>query len=341
MKSDCVKRLRMKMAHYVIDVLVCVDRTIKVFAFIPRRRIHTLGWDLQQFVFAIIVGLTSHSFHIADAGERSPITVVALGDSTTAPRDVGDQRNGRSNGLTTQGENATDPSSLPHNVVNRVDRTSPWLYVYADVLRDELPLRGIIVKAVDNEGVGGSRTDEAIARLKSDVREKSPNLVIVQFGINDSWWEIGQPLDLLQPDSSGSRIALDSIVQFGGDGKLGNGNDHPHASRGNYTDNLTQIVRTLRAENIQVILMTPNQLSYRGTQLWRNLLLAKYAEAVRKVSKSEQVACVDVWSLYDKYSSDRRRSVQDLLIDREHPNAVAHRLNARSLIEEIVGQNRQ
>lgn len=272
------------------------------------------------------------------AADQPAITLVALGDSTTAPRKVGAGNNGRSRNTTTQGENADDFRNVPHNVVNTVNRNSPWLYVYSDVLRDELPSRGVFVSAVDNEGIGGTRTDEAIARIRSDVRRKMPECVIVQFGINDSWWASGQPEHLAHPDSFGSRVALDARVQTGGDGILGNGNDHPFANRGNYTDNLTQIVRTLRRDGARVVLMTPNQMTYSGDELWRNQLLGQYAEVVRSVSKAENVRCVDVWNLCGDYVTSSGRSAKDLLVDEVHPNAIAHRMIANALLDEIVDQ---
>jgi lysophospholipase L1-like esterase len=290
----------------------------------------------NKFALAIILVLKVGEFANTQAANQSPITIVALGDSTTAPRNVGAAQNGRPDAVTTRGKNGNDVENVPHNLVFREDRTTPWLYVYSDVLRDELPARGVVLGAVDNEGIGGTRTDEALARLRADVQAKSPDWVIVQFGINDSWWDSGQPLNLKKPDSSGSRVALDSETQTGGDRVLGNGNDHAHADRGNYIDNLTQIVRRLQASNARVILMTPNQISYKGDVLWRNLLLAQYAQAVRKISKSEKVACVDVWNLYENYTSDKRQSIQNVLLDSEHPNAIGHRIIASSLMDQIA-----
>src|SRR4051794_16916773 len=100
---------------------------------------------------AIIVVLEISAFSNIDVAGKSPIAIVVLGDSTTAPRNVGAGHSGRPDGVTTRGENAADPNNAPHNIVLRENRTSPWLYVYSDVLRDELPARGILLCAVDNE----------------------------------------------------------------------------------------------------------------------------------------------------------------------------------------------
>lgn len=306
-----------------------------------RRRICVRLWSKNEPLLLLVLALMGCGVCNTEAAERHPITVVALGDSTTAPRRVGASESGRSKKPTSQGETEVDPTTLPHNVVNGADQQSPWLYVYADILRDELPRRGIVVNAVDNEGKGGTRTDDALARLRSDVQAKSPDWVIVQFGINDSWWDSGRPPNVTQPDSSRSRLAIDAGAQTGYDGVLANGNDHPHADRGNFVDNLTRIVRTLQTSKVRVILMTPNQLSVDEDELWRNVLLARYAEAVRKISISENVLCVDVWELYDKFASNQRRPIKALLIDSEHPNAVAHRMIADALADEIAGKNQK
>ena len=79
------------------------------------------------------------------------LTIVAFGDSTTAPREV-------------------DGAALG---------------VYADILRDNLPSQGISATVI-NAGVGGNDTGQARARFASDVLAQNPDLAIIQFGLNDS-----------------------------------------------------------------------------------------------------------------------------------------------------------
>lgn len=284
-------------------------------------------------IVSVTMGLLIASMHAQCVA--APVTIVALGDSTTAPRNVGAAQNGRPHGASTQGENNSDPANPLYNVVNNVTNTSQWLYVYSDILRDELPTHGLVIKAVDNEGIGGNRTDQAIGRLAADVRAKSPEFVIVQFAINDSWWYSGQPVDLAHPDSSGSRIAMDFLAQTGGDGVLGNGNDHPHAADGNYTDNLRSIVQSLHSDGTKVILMTPNQLSPTGEPAWRNVLLSQYAQAVRNVAATEHTPLIDVWKLFNDYAALPGHSIGDLLVDSQHPGALGHRLTADALLQQI------
>jgi len=86
------------------------------------------------------------------AADDKPLTIVALGSSTTAKR-------------------------------------SGVRSVYVDRLQEELPKRGIPVKMI-NSGVGGDTTDRARKRFDKDVLAHNPDLVIIQLGINDSAFDV-------------------------------------------------------------------------------------------------------------------------------------------------------
>ncbi|MBC7855587.1 MAG: lysophospholipase, partial [Pirellulaceae bacterium] len=57
---------------------------------------------------------------------------------------------------------------------------------FATLLEADLKSRGIEAR-VTNVGIGGERTDGAIARLEKDVLAKKPQLVTVMYGTNDSY----------------------------------------------------------------------------------------------------------------------------------------------------------
>ncbi len=82
-----------------------------------------------------------------DGGEPRTKTVVAFGDSTTAPRGK--------------------------------------LRVYTAILREELSRRDAPWKVI-NAGVGGNTTADGLARFEQDVLSQRPDTVIMQFGINDA-----------------------------------------------------------------------------------------------------------------------------------------------------------
>ncbi len=94
------------------------------------------------------------------AADAKFYTIVAFGDSTTAPR-----------------------GSLP---------------VYARLLQDELIHKGQPVRVI-NAGIGGNTTEMARARFERDVLAQEPDLAIVQFGINDSAVDVWKKPPATQP----------------------------------------------------------------------------------------------------------------------------------------------
>jgi lysophospholipase L1-like esterase/predicted neuraminidase len=203
----------------------------------------------------------------------SGMVVVAFGDSTTALR-------------------PTVPS------------------VYAQILQDQLPdLLGKPV-TVYNAGIPGNNTNNATARLDADVRVRNPDVVIVQFGINDAWVDS-------QVQGNASRVPL-----------------------GTYTANLRNMVNTLEGDGARVILMTTNQLATSGfspaVPQWQVDLLSTYNQAARGVAASENVELLDVWQRYSDYAASPGHSINDLLVDAQHPNQVGHQLVADGLLPMLV-----
>lgn len=194
--------------------------------------------------------------------------------------------------------------------------------VYAQILQEQLPARLGKDVTVFNAGIGGNTTHNALQRIENDVRARHPDTVIVQFGINDSWIYSnvqGGPSD----------VPIDAATQAG----------HPHASYGNYTANLTSIVTTLKGDGARVILMTPNQLQTTGPgaeMAWRNDLLGTYANVVRSVAAEQQIELLDVWQMYSDYAAEPGHSINDLLVDSQHPGQLGHQLVADRLIAMIV-----
>lgn len=256
---------------------------------------------------------------IASYGVAHPYEIVAFGDSTTAPRSVGAASNGRPVGDSSYGANNAG------NTVTIVDASSTYLYVYADQIRDVIPtyLTNDAFN-VYNEGIGGNRTDQGLARLSSDVQSRSPDLVVIQFGINDSAHDSGP--------GTPSRIALDLAEQYGADGVPGGGDDHPYASRGNYTSNLTEIVTALLGDGIDVILMTPNRITSYNTVSEDRLTL--YVQVIRDVATAQGVPLVDLWTRYTQYMADTAPK-STLTLDGVHPNGLGQTLAARMLIPAI------
>ena len=197
--------------------------------------------------------------------------------------------------------------------------------VYADCLPRSLAEHGILATVI-NAGIGDTTTRDALARLDRDVRRHRPDLVVVQFGINDSWIDVDQ------------------------------GDTAPRLTRAEYRSNLRTIITTLRADGARVMLMTPNPMRWADpyyikafkqhaglldTSAPRGIdgLLDLYAADVRDVAREEQVPLVDVFEAFERYGGSSGRSIDELLLagDGIHPNQAGQLLVCQLLTDRIAG----
>ena len=218
------------------------------------------------------------------ADPAKPLRIVAFGDSTTFTRD---------------------------NVRQ----------VYAQRLAEELPRRGMFVTVI-NRGMPSNDTAGALARIERDVVREKPDLVIVQFGINDASVDVWK-----NPRPSRPRIEL-----------------------ADFRANLEKIVRILRQSGASVILMTPNSMRWTkaikemyGKPPYKpddadgfNVLLKDYAQAVRDIAEREKIPLVDVYAAFEDYGREPKQSVEELLVDGVHPGARGHEIVARLLVGQIA-----
>jgi len=223
----------------------------------------------------------SPSFGAEPVRGPKAMPIVVFGDSTTAPRDT--------------------------------------VKIYADLLKEELPPKGLAVD-ISNAGVGGNSTLDAKARFQKDVVARRPALVVIQFGINDSTINVWK-----KPPES-----------------------RPPVSKSQFAAHLEYFIDTLHRQHCKVILMTPNPM--RWTPALKNLYgkapylpndpdgfnvtLRAYAECVRTVAKKKKVSLVDVYAEFQNYG--KQHPLDDLLLDGMHPNDQGHRMVADLLIAEIV-----
>jgi len=196
--------------------------------------------------------------------------------------------------------------------------------VYSDCLPVALAPQGVGASVI-NAGIGDTTTRQAVARLDRDVRRHHPDLVVVQFGINDSWIDVDE------------------------------GKTKPRLTRAEFRRNLTIIARRLKQDGARVILMTPNPMRWRDpfyikafaehpglldVQAARgiDLLLDQYAEDVRGVAKSESLPLVDIFDAFERYGKVPGQAIDDILLagDGIHPNQAGQRLVCRLLAAQIV-----
>lgn len=187
------------------------------------------------------------------------------------------------------------------------------LKVYADQLADMFPSVEII-----NKGVPGDTTEAASRRFQSDVLDQKPDLVVVQFGINDSMIDVWKT-----PPREASRVSLEK-----------------------YRENLRAFVIRIREGGGRVVLMTPNQLRWTPTLREKygrapydlskpgglTIVLDDYAQAVRDIASQLHVPLVDIYSLYATEEL-KGSPCAELLPDGMHPSEEAHKQVAERLAQ--------
>lgn len=241
---------------------------------------------LRALLFSSLILWSGMGGRLGMAEERPlrPRIIVAFGDSTTAARQV-------------------EGTPLP---------------VYVDLLAAAAKPWGV---RFINAGVPGNTTSNAMARFAQDVLAQSPDVVILQFGINDAAVDVWR-----EPPATEPRVAVTA-----------------------YASNLTYFVTAARAAGARVVLMTPNPI--RWTAKLRELygkppyqlenpegfsvVLKHYAQAVRDVATQTGAPLADVDAAFEKFGTEKNQSVDALLLDGMHPNAVGHEIIAR-LVREVL-----
>lgn len=185
------------------------------------------------------------------------------------------------------------------------------LKIYAALINQTLTNATVI-----NAGIGGHNTDHARARFEKDVLAKTPDTVIIQFGINDAAVDVWKKPVATQP-----RVSIQR-----------------------YEENLRHFVQTLKQRGTKIVLMTPNPIRWTPKLKARygqapylgndpdgfNVLLRDYATVMRKLAMNEEVSLVDVYATFQQ-SAD----IDGLLLDGMHPNDRGHRIVADLLLKKL------
>ena len=174
---------------------------------------------------------------------------------------------------------------------------------------------------VINAGVPGNTTQSARARFTRDVLAHKPDIVIIQFGINDASVNVWK-----NPPAT-----------------------EPSVSQVDFAANLSYFVLEARRRGVRPILMTPNPMRWTpelkglyGKPPYApdepdgfNVVLKTYAEAARQVAKKTDTPVVDVYALFQAYGAEKNHSIDDLLLDGMHPNEKGHRFIADALLQQL------
>ncbi|MGD9855908.1 MAG: GDSL-type esterase/lipase family protein [Planctomycetaceae bacterium] len=202
----------------------------------------------------------------------SPVTIVTLGDSIT--RGVRDGVAG--------------------------DET------FAALIERSLRDQGSDCRVV-NVGIGGERSDQALARL-DDVIGHRPRFVTIMYGTNDSYVDRGQ---------TDSRLTVEE-----------------------YRINLHEIVSRLLRRGIEPVLMTEPRwaanAAANGVGEHPNLRLEPFVEACRAVARELDVRLVDHFAHWTQ-AEQSGQNLSDWTTDACHPNPAGHHELANLMLPVLTG----
>jgi len=191
------------------------------------------------------------------------------------------------------------------------------LKVYSQWLQEQLPtILNRKIKII-NSGVSGDTTADAKCRLKEDVLDHKPDLVIIQFGVNDQ--SIRQDLELER--------AMVSLEDF--------------------TYNILFLINKIRKIQANIVLVTPGLIlwndSFRSTyfklpyQLDKrhglNGNLENYVHMIRKIALKEEVTLIDIYQKEMEFDNKTNQSLNKLLPDGLHPNNKGHQFIANTILD--------
>jgi len=210
--------------------------------------------------------------HAAIAAE--PVRIVCLGDSVTK---------------------AVRSGVEPHET-------------FSALLQQQLSRADQHVEVV-NAGIGGNTTEDGLKRFQTDVLNHHPKVVVIMFGLNDSWIDAGK---------TASRLTVHE-----------------------YRANLDTMLELLIGHEIKVVLMTPNPALAPTYGTERNATLRPYVEVVRSLARHHELPLVDVYQHFAELAQERE--INSLFTDDMHPNPAGQRQIAdllQPVLERQLGASR-
>mgnify|MGYP001166471974 FL=1 len=191
--------------------------------------------------------------------------------------------------------------TLGDSITNGERRGVTAEQTFASLIESSLLVAGRPVR-VTNVGIGGERTDQALARL-GNVLALKPDVVTIMYGTNDSYVDQGQ---------TASRLSLDR-----------------------YRGNLVQLVTELLRRDIRPVLMTEprwaDDVKPNGVGEHPNVRLEKYVKACREVAALWHVTLVDHFSRWSEAKTDGV-TLRGWTTDGCHPNPFGHRVLAATML---------
>ena len=163
--------------------------------------------------------------------------------------------------ITDSNKNAPEGSYLWDVIGNGyVNMVNSYYLLY----KSELNLRII------NQGISGNRTEDLLQRLDKDVISYKPNHVVLMIGVNDAWRQLDCP-----------QIPSYKLTTEG------------------YKQNIIEIINRLKAESINVIVMSPFYLEPNKSNPLRQIV-DEYNVVLKEVSSKYNLMYVDLQKAFDE-----------------------------------------
>lgn len=193
--------------------------------------------------------------------------------------------------------------------------------VYSTLLAAELACEGRDVTVI-NAGIGGHTTKNGRDRFAKDVLVKKPAVAVIMFGINDAAIDVWK-----KPPATAPRVSL-----------------------ADYRQNLSDMVRVLKAPGARVVLMTSNPIHWSDAtrKLYAqapyrpedadgfNVVLRDYVQAVREIAQAEGVGLVDVFAAFQAHDAQPGKKPGSLARDGMHPDDAGQRIISDLLIAHLA-----
>ncbi|HTI51972.1 MAG TPA: GDSL-type esterase/lipase family protein [Planctomycetaceae bacterium] len=176
---------------------------------------------------------------------------------------------------------------------------------FSALLEAALKKRGVTSEVI-NVGIGGERTDQALARLDKEVVGKKPRIVAIMYGTNDSYVDKGK--------------------------------SEPRLTADEFRTNLAGIVDKLESAGIRPILMTEprwGKSAKNGLDENPNGRLEKYMDACRALARERKLPLVDHfadWTEAEAQGAD----IGAWTTDQCHPNPAGHRRMAELILPVVL-----
>lgn len=191
--------------------------------------------------------------------------------------------------------------------------------VYPERLHSKLDSVGI-KNIVINAGVGSSHSGSikdndfakvmhAMDRFDSSVLRHKPDWVSINFGLNDAYQDKGE--------KTASRIPLKDFKK-----------------------NIRFYIRKIKQHGGKIILLTPNPQAS-AYEAFRRKKVDEYADAIRKLAKRKSVFLIDSHNIFYSWGMNRKNGIDDLFLDKLHPNDTGHELIAQAIFNIIEKQEKK